>query len=1202
MNQSNTDHPVTGHQGPSTDLEAPETTPLEPLSLDARADYQRVENWVDIVQLEHRVLDFWTQSRAFDRLREKNANGKPWSFLDGPITANNPMGVHHAWGRSLKDAFQRYHAMNGRRLRYQNGFDCQGLWVEVEVEKEHGFTSKRDILDYGIDRFVKDCKARVLKYASRQTEQSIRLGYWMDWDDPKLLHALRDSLIEGREEHLTLPTPSGKTVSGTAESLIGGLGSLERGGSYFTFSTENNLTIWDFLKRCHARGKVYRGSDVMPWSGRSGTAYSQMEVIEGRKLVAHTAVFVKFPLIDRPGENLLVWTTTPWTLSSNVAAAVNADLEYVALRARHDGEIYYFAKDNLEFARLERQFKEKKEWIEGVPRLKTLAQIFNERGGYEIERTLPGSELVGLRYRGPFDELEAQQIPGGFPFTDPNIAESAAQAHRVVDGGRDERGNPMVVAGEGTGIVHTAPGCGDVDHVLGRKLGLPMIAPLDESARFLDKFGPLAGRSAVDKETVALIIDDLKQKGLLVAAEQYPHVYPHCWRSGDELVFRMVDEWYIRMDWRDEIMRVVDDIKWIPAYGRDRELEWLSNMRDWMISKKRFWGLALPIWTCQSADCHWFDVIGGLDELEQRAVEGWSEFVGHTPHRPWIDKVKIRCEACGGLAHRVEDVANPWLDAGIVPYSTLGYNTDREHWRTWFPADLVLECFPGQFRNWFYALLAMSTMMEGAAPFKHLLGHALVRDENGREMHKSTGNAIWFDEAAEIAGADVMRWLYARHDPTVNLNFGYNTLRAVRGAFINTLWNTYAFYANYARLADWRPGRDQPVPFADRPDFDRWMLTELQRLITTCRDAFEAFEIERATAAIEDFVEEKLSNWYVRHNRRRFWKTDRQDARDTQSAFETLFECVYAALRLCAPVLPFLTEAMFQNVVRGKLPGAPDSVHHTDYPLADPAQVDDALTAEMRAVMRMTSLGFAARDAHKRKVRQPLASVTIGPADDVEKAAAERFRDMLKDDLNVKAIDILEPGSESPLKYEVKPNFRVLGQDPALKVQMKAITAALAGQDPDSRQALLAALKGDALTLALTLADGTTLELPRDGLLLQAVGSAEETRAIAEERGTWVAIDTTLTPELEREGLMRDLLRRLQTLRKDLRLELEDRIALTWFSDNPAFTDAILTFRDLMATELLADRFEQLQAAPAEDAAHEIAIGKAKLLVTVSRV
>lgn len=1074
-----------------------------------QSNFKKVDTWIDIVKNEHEVLDFWKNADIFNKLRAKNKGGKKWSFLDGPMTANNPMGVHHAWGRSLKDAFQRYHAMNGCELRYQNGFDCQGLWVEVEVEKEHGFTSKQQVREYGIDKFVQDCKDRVNKCAKRITDQSIRLGYWMDWDN-----------------------------------------------SYFTMSEENNYTIWAFLKKCYEKGLIYRGHDVMPWSGRSGSAYSQMEVIEGRKYIASLSLFVKFPLIDpgHEGENLVAWTTTPWTLSCNIAAAVNTDLDYIKIRSNQDGEIYIFAKENLKFQRLEKQYKEN--WIEGVPKLKTLDQIFKERGGYEVVGTVKGADLVGLRYRGPFDELEAQHVKGGYPFIDEKIAESAVDAHRVIDGGRDERGNAVVTIGEGTGIVHIAPGCGDVDHVLGVKLGLPMLAPLDEAACFLPKFGFLTGMNATKDDTRQAVVAELKKKNILIAQELYPHVYPHCWRTGEELVFRMVDEWYINMNWRDRIIKVAKDINWIPAFGKDREVEWLTNMRDWMISKKRFWGLALPIWVCD--DCDKFEVIGGREELKSRAIEGWDEFEGHTPHKPWIDKVVLKCPHCGGKMHRVEDVGNPWLDAGIVPYSTVKYNSDRDYWKEWMPADLVLECFPGQFRNWFYSLLAMSTMMEDMKPFKTLLGHALVRDEHGQQMHKSTGNAIWFDDAAEQAGADTMRWLYARQDPEVNLNFGYGPLREVRGGFINTLWNTYAFFANYARLENW-VYPDNPTAFKDRTLFDQWILTELQLLIKKCRDSFENTDVRGAALAIEAFVE-NLSNWYVRHNRKRYWKIDENDADKSRAAFETLFECLLTLTKLVAPILPFLAETMYQNLAQGALEHPLESVHLEKYPVADESLIDIELRDEMAAVEAFTKLALSAREAQKLKIRQPLAKMILGPADEIGLKAANRFQDILKDDLNVKVVEILTPGTPSPLDYEIKLNFRAAG--PKFGKQIKEVSAALTANHD-----LVIAKARAGEPVELTISTGTVSVAPEE-IIMQALPNPD--LAIAEEAGYWTAFDTHITEELRIEGFMRDCMRKFQLTRKESGLEIEDRIHLTWQSDSPTLIAMFNAWGDQMAAGLLA--------------------------------
>ncbi|MBX6342509.1 MAG: class I tRNA ligase family protein, partial [Thermomicrobiaceae bacterium] len=432
-------------------------------------------------------------------------------------------------------------------------------------------------------------------------------------------------------------------------------------------------------------------------------------------------------------------------------------------------------------------------------------------------------------------------------------------------------------------------------------------------------------------------------------------------------------EWFIAVDpWRERIMDAARTVRWIPEFGLDRELDWLRNMDDWMISKKRYWGLALPIWVC--ADCGWFDVIGGKEELRERAIAGWEEFEGHTPHRPWVDAVKIRCERCGGVASRIPDVGNPWLDAGIVPFSTLHYRHDRRYWEEWFPADFITESFPGQFRNWFYSLLAQSTVLVDRAPFRTVLGFATLRDERGEEMHKSKGNAIWFDDAAEKMGVDVMRWLYLKHNPAMNLNFGYGLGDEVRRTFIIPLWNSYAFFANYAALDGFDP-RQQDVPLAERTLLDRWILSRLESVVRTVRDRIGDYDSLAAARAIEEFVVEELSNWYIRRNRRRFWKTESD--RDKAAAYLTLHEVLVTVTKLLAPFVPFITEVMYQNLVRSVDPEAPVSVHLCDFPEVDEAKVDPALDRDMAALLHVVGLGRAARNKANVKVRQPLPRVLV---------------------------------------------------------------------------------------------------------------------------------------------------------------------------------------------------------------------------------
>eukprot|EP00456_Euglypha_rotunda_P055508 TRINITY_DN451_c0_g2_i3.p1 TRINITY_DN451_c0_g2~~TRINITY_DN451_c0_g2_i3.p1 ORF type:complete len:1195 (-),score=382.50 TRINITY_DN451_c0_g2_i3:5032-8616(-) len=1186
----------------------------------------------EFVRGEHEVLKLWNDRDIFQKLRQQIEGKTPWSFLDGPITANNPMGVHHAWGRTYKDTFQRYWAMNGRDLRHQNGFDCQGLWVEVEVEKQLGLGAKSEIEKYGIDKFVHECKRRVLKYAAIQTEQSIRLGYWMEWDDPKQLRALSEAIGTDKQVDFTPPKQPGKPLRDTAESIVARLGNPDWGGSYFTFSTENNETIWTFLKKCFERGKVYRGHDVMPWSGKAGSAYSQMEVADGRKLTVHRSAFVRFPLVDRPNEFLLVWTTTPWTLTSNVAAAVNPDLDYVKLKAKRDGAVYYFAKDNLDFQRLATEFKEgfgREEWgwPKAVPKLKTLSQIFKENGGFEIEATIKGAEMVGWKYAGPFDDLPAQSTPGGVPFDERVADQTGVVCHRVIDGGRDFKGSANVVAGEGTGIVHIAPGCGDIDHTLGAQAGIVGIAPLAEDGTFVDGFGEFTGKKATDPATVDLVFAMLKEKGLLVNVEQYPHIYPFCWRTGDELVFRLVDEWFINMDWRQEIMDVTDKIRWVPdsIQGGEREREWLTNMRDWMISKKRYWGLALPIWI-NPDDPTDFDVIGSLAELKERAVEGWNDFQGHTPHKPWIDGVKIRSQKTGAVMNRVPDVGNPWLDAGIVSFSTMGFNSHPDYWKKWYPADLVTECFPGQFRNWFYSLLSMATMMnydrtedaDKKKPFKTLLGHRLVMNEAGKPMHKSDGTAIWFEEAAEQLGVDTMRWMYLQQNPASDLRFGTRhpeqavtlqtpngptdlTIDGVKTHLVTStpadetrrmvlipLWNSYAFFVNYARLDEFDPSAPK-VPVQSRPEIDRWILSNLQALTTGVRAAIEDYNSPDACRLSAAFIDD-LSNWYIRRNRRRFWRS--KDASDTDklAAYQTLYEVLVTLSKLLAPMIPFLSERMYQNLVRHEGQGTtePESVHLCDYPVADPALLDAGLNARMATAQCVVALGHKLRGGDLR-VRQPLAELRVSSSDAAAKDAVQRLSEVIREELNIKQLTVCDSLADI-VKYTYRANLKTLG--PKYGKLLNLLREKL----PSVDGTLLAPLRaGTPVTITL---EGNEITLAPDDV---QVGTEQAPGWVSgDDQGIQLALSTVLTPELLREGMARDFIRQVQQQRKDANLEIENRIQITYATTDAEVAKMIAEWGDLIRNETLADSLTAAEAVP-EDA-KSVNIGDAKVSIWIAKV
>ncbi len=991
--------------------------------------FDPVNSKVDFPALEREVLAFWEENGTVEKYLTRNKGAeKRASFIDGPITANNPMGVHHAWGRTYKDLFLRYRAMKGFEQRFQNGFDGQGLWIEVEVEKELGFTSKRDIDAYGIGRFVELCKERVLRFADVISRQSIRLGYWMDWDN-----------------------------------------------SYHTMSDENNYTIWLFLKKCHERGWIYEGRDVMPWCPRCGTGLSQHEIVtEGYQEIEHPGLYVKFPLRDHAGESLLVWTTTPWTLTANTAAAVHPDRRYV--KARYRGEAIYVAK----------------------------ALLSALRGEHEVLEELDGRDLVGLRYVGPFDELPVQE----------------GVEHRVV--AWDE-----VSENEGTGIVHIAPGAGAEDFALSKELGdLGVIAPLDDFGDFVEGFDWLTGRNVYDVNEP--IYSSLKEKGVFYRLENYRHRYPVCWRCGSELVHRLVEEWFISMsELRGLVSEVAKKIRWLPGFGLQRELDWLRNMDDWMISKKRYWGLALPIYKCE---CGHFDVIGSEEDLRARAASGWDSFEGHSPHRPWIDAVKVECSKCGEEVSRIADVGNPWLDAGIVSFSTIGYREDREHWMKWFPADWITESFPGQFRNWFYSLLTMSTVLEGREPTRTVHSYALMRDENGEEMHKSKGNAIWFEDAAERMGADAMRWLYSRHNPAANLNFGFGVADDVRRRLMIPLWNVYSFFVTYANIDRFDPSADRP-DLSERAELDQWIISELNMLIAEVTDSMDSFEPERGSRAVEEFVE-YLSNWYVRRSRRRFWKSGlaggagRGADRDKLSAYFTLYECLVTLTRLLAPFIPFVTESMYQNLAGAR--NGRESVHLDDYPEADRSRIDAGLSAATRLAMRLSSLGRSARSKAGIKVRQPLAAALVILHDSDEIDVLPRIEAQVREELNVKEVALLEDAG-SVLSFEIKPNLQVLG--PKYGSRVRDIAAQLSQADPGEAHDVISSGRPVCL-------EDYTLE-PGE-VIVSSMSMAGY--SVASGAGYTVAVTTGVSEELRLEGLARELVHRVQNMRREAGFDIADRI------------------------------------------------------------
>lgn len=1070
--------------------------------------FKKVAKQLDFPKIEHEMLAFWDDKHIAEKYLTKNKGKKKWSFQDGPITANNPMGVHHAWGRSYKDIFQRYKTMKGFDQRYQNGFDCQGLWVEVVVERELGFKSKRDIEKYGINRFAEKCRERVHKYSMIQTESSIRIGMWMDW--------------------------------GNWQTAMDDKDWMKKSHSYYTMSEVNNYTIWHFLKKCHERGYIYEGVDVMPWCARCGTAISDMEIAtEGYQELCHKAVIVRFPITGRNEEYLLVWTTTPWTLTSNTGVAVHPELVYA--KVKQNGAIYYLAKNLLTVL----------------------------KGEYKVLRELPGKELLNLTYESPFDYLPVQKDV----------------VHKVIPW-------EEVSESEGTGLVHIAPGCGKEDFALGKEFDLTTIAPLDELGIYADGFDWLSSMDV--KEVAQPIIEDLKKRGILYDVADYSHRYPVCWRCDNELIFRLVDEWFINMDQlRYEIMDVAKRVdRWIPDFGLARELDWLKNMADWCISKKRYWGLALPIWKCS---CGHFTIIGSKDELKERAVEGWDEFDGHSPHRPWIDRIQIKCEKCGALVSRIPDVGSPWLDAGIVPYSTIrppddmytlsnGYPYDTSYWKEWFPAHLITENFPGQFRNWFYAILTMSTVLENIPPFKILHSYASLRDEHGEEMHKSKGNAIWSDDAAEKIGADVMRWLFARQSIVQNLNFGYGLAKEIKRTLL-TLWNVYSFFVTYANIDSFNPaGRN--INRATLTKLDKWILSRLNTLIQNCESYYENYDTTSVVKAAEKFFDE-MSNWYVRRSRRRFWKSE-SDA-DKENAYVVLYTCLVKLLKTIAPVMPFFTEHMYQNLVVSVDTHAPMSLHLCDFPQVDTELIDEKLENDVALTRTIVSLGRAARNKVNLKIRQPLVEMVVRLPKD-SPGLADDDRTIILEELNIKAITkIGEQVLDRLLTLNAAPNFQVLG--PKFGTALDDVAAWIKSLGQIEIEQLLSAG-----VLKTTIHD-KQIEITKEDV---DINETEKTGwSVAQEDACGVALNTHLSKELEHEGLVRELIHKVQLMRKEADFNLVDRIII-YYTPEPKLKEAVVSNLDYLKNETLA--VEVREGTAEAEISKELSINKIHTIVALQRV
>lgn len=1008
----------------------------------------------NLVRNEEEILKFWEDNKIFNKVKEKNKKtGKYYAFLDGPITANNEMKLHHCWNRSLKDIMLRYKALQGFDAHYQNGFDAQGLWVEVGVEKMLGLKDKRDILKFGMDKFTEACIERVNHFANIISAQSQRLGQWMDWND-----------------------------------------------SYFTNSDTNITSIWYFLKKCYEKGWLIEKFRPMPWCSHCGTSLSEHELADSYQDMEHVAVFFKLPIFERDWD-MLVWTTTPWTLSSNVAIAVNPELVYCVCNIKSSN----------------------RKLVVGKNAIKVLKDDL-----ISVETEVLGSELVGLTYQTCFEELEEQNF-----------------VHKIVPW-------EDVDAEEGSGAVHIAPGCGAEDFELGQRLSLPNVCPVDESGIFYPNFGFFAGKDA--GEVSDLVFDQLKARGKLYYTHKYKHRYPVCWRCKKPLIFRLTKEWYIKADEiRQQLIDAVETVVWQPEFMKKRMLDWLVNMGDWNISRKRFYGLPLPFYRCEK--CGKLTVVGSLEELKKLSSESQVDALPHL-HRPYIDDIEITCPECGAKVRRVSEVGDCWLDAGITPFSTKKYFTDKEFFKKNFPAECVIE-MKEQIRLWFYSLLFMSVTLTGKAPYKKVIGFAMLVAEDGSKFSKSGPNNISFNDLVDKTGADVIRYLFASNNMLNDTRFGFSITDEIKRKLLG-LWNAYVFFNTYA-LID-KPKLDGfKINFESFDTTDKWLWEQCNKFIENSTVNYDNNNYFLVVRDFENLID-NLTNWYIRVNRRRFWKSD--DEEDKLNAYFSLYNALKTICRVMSPILPFMTEHIWQNMVREVEKSEKESIFLSSFPTASDVRFPN-LDEQTQAVREIIAIGQRLRNENQIKVKQPLKTMFLNVNEETKKAA-KTFEQIIKDELNIKEV-IFENDNN---KFN----------DAYLTVNFKTAGAVLKGDVQKLKNMLLEATEEQVQNFVSQFKEGkvSVFEFENlDSSLFNLCYRAKEEYVIATENDKTVVLDVTIDENLMLEGLARELIRSIQVLRKQANFKVEERISIAFLDPTENIKRVIEIFGDRIKQEVLARQIEE---------------------------
>lgn len=1058
--------------------------------------FQPVGSRFSAPDLEERTLAFWRDRDIFRRSVDERADAPIFSFFEGPPTANGNPGVHHVLARVFKDLIPRYKTMRGYRVPRKGGWDTHGLPVELEVERQLGLSSKREIEEFGVAEFNERCRQSVFAYVQEWQRMTERIGFWVDMDD-----------------------------------------------AYVTYSNEYVESCWWIFKRLFDHNLMYLGYRVTPHCPRCETSLSSHEIAQGyhedtpdpsvtvrfRIREAHyhaSAPSPRLHLEDGVPTSILAWTTTPWTLPGNTALAVNAEAGYVLLEVdAADGgrERVVVAADRV-------------------------SAVLGDAG--DVIDAFRGRELVDVLYEPLYESATWDGVDALVFAADGRPqrlkANETVPPRRVVAA-------DFVGTTDGTGVVHIAPAFGDDDYQLGRSAGLAFLQPVSLSGTLVG--GPWAGRFV--KEADPSITADLRERGLLWSAATIHHTYPFCWRCDTPVLYYAKPSWYIRTTAvRDRLVETNRAIRWVPEHIKDGRFgEWLEGNIDWAVSRERYWGTPLPLWVCEL--CAHTECIGSFDELRARARAGTLPVPFDDPHRPFIDGIEIDCPQCGGTMRRTPEVADAWFDSGAMPYAQWHYPFEHEaDFAARFPADFICEAVD-QTRGWFYTLHALSNLLHRTEdvpePIAYrnviVLGHIL--DGDGQKMSKSRGNVVNPWDVLNEHGADALRWyLYTASPPGNSRRFSSDLVGETARRTIATLWNTYSFFVTYANLAEF--DASAPIDAASRSELDRWVRSELHRTVREVTAALDAYEPADAGRPIAEFIEQ-LSNWYLRRSRRRFSRPESEA--DRQAALHTLYECLSTLARLLAPFTPFLAEELYRNLEAARA-GAAESVHLATWPEADANAIDEQLSSEVATVQRMVSLARAARAKAGVRVRQPLASAVLVPRTEVERAALDRLREQIEDELNVKSAQAYTDAG-GRVKYTLRPNLPVLG--PRLGSDVGKVRQALAAAD--GAEIARAMRGGQPISIA-------GVELAASDILLSV--DAADGWAVAEDGGYIALVDARLTPELVREGMARELVRRLQDLRREAGLELSDRIRVTYSGDE-VITAALEAHGDAVREETLAD-------------------------------